>query len=140
MKIALFLAALVLAGSVSAADSYVCAADKSTGFIYKDNEWQTVNFDVSQNRYLVRKATDGDSHSTSPWLYGEFGQSILGGQCDEPLTTGLMNCRSAGQDFRMNIKSMRYQLYYWVGYVISHDTRIHRTNTPYIEIGRCSPL
>ena len=140
MKIALLVAGLVLAGLVSAADSYICAADRSTGFIYKDNEWQAVNFDVSQNRYLVRKATEDDSHSSSPWLYGEFGQSILGGQCDEPFSTGLMICRSAGQDFRVNISKMRYQLYYWVGYIISNDTSSHRSDTPYIEIGRCSPL
>jgi hypothetical protein len=95
---------------------------------------------VSQNRYLVRKATEDDTNSTSPWIYGEFGQTILGGQCEEPYTTGLMNCRSAGQDFRVNIKTMRYQLYHWIGYVISNESGIHSSDTPYIEIGRCSPL
>ena len=140
MREKLLLAVLFAAGPVVGADAYVCTADRSTGFIFKDSEWQAVNFDVSQNRYLVRKATEDDTHSTSPWIYGEFGQPILGGQCDEPFVTGLMSCRSAGQDFRMNTKTMRYQLYYWIGYVISNESGIHPSDTPYIEIGRCSPL
>ena len=140
MRPVILLAMIVTAGPVYAADAYICAADQSTGFIFKDGEWRAVNFDVSRNRYLVRKATEADSHSTSPWLYGEFGQQILGGQCDEPFPTGLLNCRSAGQDFRMNTKTMRYQLYHWIGYVISNESGIHPSDTPYIEIGRCSPL
>jgi len=140
MKRVFVLVFLSVAGPVGAADAYICTADGSTGFVFRNSEWQTVSFEVSQNRYLVRKATENDDHSTSPWLYGEFGQSILGGQCDEPFSTGLMNCRSAGQDFRMNTKTMRYQLYPWIGYVISNESGIHSSDTPYIEIGRCSPL
>lgn len=140
MRIAFLLVFLLAAGPVRAADAYICTADSSTGFVFKNSDWQSVNFGVSKNRYLVRKATADDAHSTSPWLYGEFGQPILGGQCDEPFATGLMNCRSAGQDFRMNIKTMRYQLYYWIGYVISNESGIHSSDTPYLEIGRCSPL
>jgi len=131
---------LLLAMPAYAADFYICTADKSTGFIYKDNEWQAANFDVNQNRYLVRKATEDDLHSNVPWLYGEIGQPVLAGECDEPFVTGLLNCRSAGQDFRMNTKTMRSQLYYWIGYVASNDTGVRPIDTPFIEIGRCSPL
>ena len=140
VKNILVLVLVLLLGISNAADGYICVAVKSTGFTYENGEWISANFDVDEKRYLVRKRTDTDEHSDSPWLYGEFGESVLAGQCDEPYSTGLMNCRSGTEDFKLNTKTMRYQLYYWVGYVASNDTGVRRRDTPFLEIGKCSPL
>ena len=140
VKNILVLTAVLFSGVVNATDGYICIADKSTGFTSENGEWQPVNFDVAEKRYFVRKATEEDVQSTAPWVYGEFGQSVLAGQCDEPFPTGLMNCHSGTEEFKLNTKTMRYQLYYWVGYVVSHDRGVRRRDTPFIEIGKCSPL
>jgi len=66
------MALVLFFGATRAADSYICAADKSTGFVVEDGEWTSVDFDVAEKRYLVRKATDADiqnGENKSPWLY-----------------------------------------------------------------------
>lgn len=79
------------------------------------------------------------------YLVQEVG-STLQGRCEEAFRfcfsghcaeSSMLQCRGYPGSFSFNKETLRFQLYYTGGFLdgdaLNHDT-------PYIEIGRCSPL
>ena len=137
-------------------DSYLCIPDLSTGFKYKDGEWQTVRFNVAEEKYVLRKRKRKRKekhpiYSDSKWLIFRFGETTPAGGCDKGFdSSGLIACSYyLYGDFRMNRGTGRYQAIYWPGYVDSQsadaanlDPEAQRDgeDTPSMTIGRCSAI
>jgi len=148
MRAIISVLALVLCLGVTtngfAADSYLCVADKATGFRYykETKKWGQANFNVETQKYVFSKSESSFSKPDKPvfkWELTEMGQ-------DTPWIT-IYNedfsqdgtIKGEGHNFRfiMNKKSLRYLKSHSNGYLDGIDSN---DNTPYIEIGKCSQL
>ena len=144
-KISLLLALVFLTGTSSAIaqnDSFLCVADKSVGFSFNKStkEWESTNF-KAEGKYVLSKPSD----KAKGWELKEFGSSITDKCAGGFSENGFIYCKG-WKDFQMNNKSLRFQIVYAAGYVISEyldlDDGQHAEGsvTPYLEIGKCSPL
>ena len=135
-------------------DSYLCIPDQSTGFSFKDGEWQVARFNVTDEKYVLRKRKRRERHpiySGSRWLIFRFGDTTPAGGCDKGFDSeGLIHCSYyLYGDFKMNRDTGRYQATYWPGYVDSQnadafevdpDKQRDGEDTPSMTIGRCSAI
>ena len=150
---ALFMLSMFSASAVpQTSDSYLCIPDQSTGFTYKDGEWQIARFSIEEEKYILRKRKRKEKHpiySDSRWLIFRFGETTPAGGCDKGFDeSGLIHCSYyLYGDFKMNRDTGRYQAIYWPGYVdsqgadsIDADPSAPRDgeDTPSMTIGRCS--
>lgn len=141
--LSVILVALVISAAVAQEDEpdqYLCIADQATGFIYEDGRWHSANFDVGDNKYIVRRAreSDGILAEGKEWGYAAFGTENFVG-CDQvgpSFTCALFGEKLLGI-FVVNLITLRYQKYYPFGYTNGRDSP---DDTPYIEIGKCGPL
>ena len=133
------------ANKAKAVDSYVCTAEKSTGFAY-DKEWQIANFNVSTNKYFITKSKRND-FITSEWEVKRIGKNYPTYYCPKDFDKfGYLNCELMGT-FTMNNNNLRYLLIFPFGYV-SDNIKDEKGNViikegeskPFLEIGKCSPL
>ncbi len=65
MRVLIFTVLVLYAGLVSADDSYLCVAEKVTGFEFNKNSgsWEVVTISADQYKYIVRPLPVGsDSH------------------------------------------------------------------------------
>ena len=132
-------AALVLwasHGKASEEKRWICVADAATGFAYESGQWKVARFDFDDSRYIVAKRT---RYSDEVMRYAvtkigeEYGDFCEG---DGPNEYGIMRCGD-DLDFRVNVKTLRYLLIYPLGYYTEND---ETSGTPYMEIGKCSPM
>lgn len=115
--------------------SYLCIPDLSTGFVYRKNldKWATTTFDVSKNKYLLSKSSNG------LWQWKNFGKELsinCKGEIDE---YGYLICNGMEQ-ITFNKKSLRFIKIYKVGYVNKGIVGNEGEDTPSMDIGTCSPL
>ena len=128
--------------SIFAADSYLCIADKSTGFYYnKDTkEWESTSF-KTDDKFILKKAKEDSDVVTvegakvGDLIYHNFGSSFPFGYCTE--IGGWENtydCKIMGGGIaKFSANKMTFLKVYTYGYW-------RGTDTPYMEIGKCSPL
>ncbi len=136
-----------LSASAYAAESYLCVADMATGFKFDENrkEWETATFKESQ-KYLVRKS----KRKEFVWEVKQVGKSAELVFCNDDFNeVGSLVCESLGSTiaFRMNKLNLRFLYSYLIGFWTdnvkdSKGTDILRegSNTPNIQMGKCSPL
>ncbi len=123
---------IVLGVSSVANATWLCIADKSTGFTVENGTWVTARFNVADDKFLLKEDPE-----TKTFRWQEFGDKYKGFPCkafgdkDEPT---LFECSSLIHAL-INVKTLRFMTWYPVGYV---DGRDNNANTPYIAIGRCS--
>ena len=129
--------ALVLALSSPAMSSeWLCVPFKSTGYKWANETWQSVDFNTPHT-FLVAEVP------AYPWLGGEVGIHVTKvGDANPnyrcPAFQGdQIACGGLGMGFVFNRESLRYQELYGFGYIDGSDAP---GNTPYLEIGKCSPL
>jgi hypothetical protein len=111
-SVALWLALIGPAVSAQLANSYLCIADKATGFSYNQatHQWDYARFDVAGKKHLLRR-------EGLIWKWADFGDpSPSLEQCDNPNAAGFIFCRGV-RDIRLNLNSLRYQDIYPFGYV-----------------------
>ena len=144
MKDLTFLSAsLLLAVVASAQDNHIdgpflCIADMATGFVYENDKWKIAIFNISDSRHIVRRTKPDDYRQEVPWVWGKFGERLLHGFCETDVNeNGTLFCRGAGQEFKLNVRTLRYQISYSLGYVDGLDSP---ADAPYIAIGKCSSL
>ena len=89
---------ILLAGGISAQDSakgksYLCIPDRAAGFSFNKarKTWENTNFDVSENKYLLRPITSDDKSYFGTPLKGVYGVWRLGEdtsfvQCEEGIS------------------------------------------------------
>jgi hypothetical protein len=141
---------LACAGSVEAveAQSYLCIADKETGFSFNKSkkDWEITRFDVSDDKYILTKKWS-DLFQGMRWTWTKVGENF-GEPCSEKgdfTERGFFRCGFVSGILYMNRQNMRFQLTYPYGYPEGgRDTNPfgeeEGANTPYVEIGRCAEV
>jgi hypothetical protein len=132
----------LLSLSATASTSYVCVTDMATGFAFDQNrkQWRTADFNAGK-KYLVSKAT-GEPYA---WEVKEIGTSWALMVCAHDFNEGgSLFCKGTGMDLSMNKKTLRFLVTYPVGYwadnVVDAEWAKEGANSPYMAIGKCSPL
>lgn len=141
--------------SEALAETWLCISDQSTGFIFKSGRWEHVFFS-SNDKYVLRsiKASDKGSialavQPNSTHIFSEVGerQPAIGCVADKQSESdaGFIRCEGPGTFVLFNKKSLRFQIFYSIGYVIpdpesEFGMETQRGNTPSLTIGKCSPI
>ncbi len=130
---------LFLTHAVTAAEDkkWICVANAATGFSYQNGKWVATNFNIKDSRYIVSKK---QTIITKEMIYHvtKVGEEY-GYECDKdsPSEYDWIICK--GGDFRFNVNTLRYILAYLVGYTYWPEGD-KDSDTPFIEIGTCSPF
>ena len=141
--------ALIFYSTVTYSSSYFCASSKATGFKYNENSksWVTASSNTQDVKYIISKS---DSilykYEVKP-----IGKKYMEAGCENDFNNhGLLFCSSRirGYSFRFDLQSGRYLKASTWGYTDVGSTNGFNKNvimdkdsdTPYIEIGKCSPM
>ncbi|MFT3672045.1 hypothetical protein [Aestuariivirga sp.] len=123
-----------------AQETLLCVADAATGYKWDGKDWQSVNFNVSDEKYAVkpsqrqRSPADGmdydvvrlgDNYSSAPCWREKFKNGNYMGQ---------VACGGLGIGFIVNFTTLRFQHVYGHGFVGGADDG---KDSPYIAIGKC---
>ena len=127
------------------ADTYLCIAEKVTGFIYEETtkNWRSTNF-TQKDKWLIKKTDPNDNFVKDfkrvVQQFGNEGNEIY---CKEQIDKyGFLYCTGALGTFRFNNKSLRYLYTHVLGYYNTGRPKYpdKGSTTPYIEIGTCSKM
>ena len=140
-KIIITTIALVYASAVIGQEAYICLPSVISGFHFKSSSgnWEQSRFRIGDKKKILKK-TD------NKWEWKAFGEKYSFSTCGDSTestptdgfnSAGFIFCDLLGGHLRMNKNSLRYIETYEIGYV---DGKDNNDNTPYIEIGTCSPL
>jgi len=140
---------LVVFSSSSYADSYLCEAERASGFVYdkETNTWETASIPVENKQYLV-SPTGADDIVSKALKYNYRIEERVSAKpiincktiksADSNEDTGLILCRgSFGASFNFDTRSGKYIRSQLTGYVMN-TTGSPSEKSPYIEIGNCS--
>jgi len=147
----IILIAIVLFSCMSslsfATDSYICVADKSTGFAFDkiSKSWMSANFNVHEGKYLISRVKKRDA-----WEVKNVGQKNALIWCKNGFSeSGELQCKGPVSFFKMSKKTLRYIMFYTAGYWNEPRkawdgnntiTMEEGDNTPNVQIGKCSPM
>jgi len=138
-KVPLLAMCILFSQPVLAANKYICTADKSTGFKYEkySKSWIETSF-MADSKYIFSKS------KSSKYTYEvtKFGWKAPISLCNQIFSSrGSIACtESLTSDFRFNKNTGRYILVMIGGYFYSNDNTDEKSDTPFIEIGKCLPL
>ena len=148
----IILAALVgmLVSGPAYAEGWLCIANAVTGFKYDEptKKWKSSYFKVG-NKYLIKRPDPKylwlfEEQSGSIWVVNEFGRGLPSWFCPEEIDKiGWLTCDAWGGDFPFNKKALRFMRLYLAGYLDGGTPKYPDTkhsDTPYMEIGTCTPL
>jgi hypothetical protein len=132
-----FLVFSVAAGAV--ADSYLCMADQATGFTFDKatKTWSRTNFNVSNSKYVVARSKD----ERYTWTVTQVGEETPIAFCKDDIRAHnqFLNCAVNDPSYYFNFKSLRYAATAAVASILITGTD-EGPPTPFVEIGKCSPL
>ena len=64
-----YIAILLLAFSgLAFGESYLCIADKATGFAFQEGEWASTNFNVGDEKYILRERSNEEIENTKEFI------------------------------------------------------------------------
>ncbi len=156
MRIRLLLTVVIaiLSAGVYAADrekpkeQYLCIGEQMAGFGYDKNskQWYSMKFS-NTSKYVISRTTRPNDVS---FQITEVGDSHPYGWCKEDFNSaGVLSCGMVMGDFTFNKNNGRFIRsspfgYIDVGQVSYRDPEKKitddKTDTPYMEIGKCSPF
>ena len=132
-----FLPTLLVAG-----EQYLCIADKVSGFSFNNvsMDWENATFNGG-SKFVISKPDDANV----AFVVHEVGKSAVTATCGSGFDElGSLSCTGYGGDFRFNRKSGRFINSYVAGYynIIPGVNSLtdRNSDTPSIEIGKCSPF
>lgn len=124
-----------------AQSAYVCVTEMATGFKFNKatSSWGVTGFKAAQ-QYLVKRVAE----KGITWSITVVGHQSAMAHCENDFSDqGFLLCRGY-QEFRMNKKNLRFLTAYLIGYVTDATGAPvlgpEGSNTPSLEIGKCSPL
>lgn len=129
-------------GEVSGQEKYLCVSDRSTGFRYDESSksWEQARFKANR-KYIISKSDDKEYTFKVIRIGENYPICYCMQGFNEP---GYLFCQGPGGDFRFNKKNGRYILIYSIGYYnVLPDSMFltdENSDTPFIEIGKCSPF
>jgi hypothetical protein len=144
VSIALGVGAGAAAGAQVPSDggNYLCVSESSAGFRYdkQTKTWKGTNF-RTDDKYLI-------APSKSPnyaFQVTRVGESSPAVSCDNGFNEpGYLHCEGIGGEFKFNRRNGRFLFAFVTGYfnVIPslNDITDETSDTPFIEIGKCSPF
>jgi hypothetical protein len=140
----LTLAVFALSPLASWGEGYTCTADMATGFSFKDGGWNSANFQPDR-QFIVRRTTQTEQPVMPIVLDAKWDVLVVGDKrpsnvCPEFDTTGNLVCLGPYSEFRMNKDSLRFLYSYLSGYWDRGPPGSEAGDTPYIAIGKCSPM
>ena len=136
------LAVFVLLPLVVWGDGYICTADMATGFSYKGGAWSSANFEPNR-KFIVSRTAQGEQSASVPdakWSVLVLGDKGPSNGCPEFDTLGNLVCLGPFSEFRMSKDSLRFLYSYLSGYWDRAPLGSEAGDTPYIAIGKCSPM
>ncbi len=139
-SLGLLLASVANAATGDQVTRYLCVMEKATGFSYdKGGSWQSTDFEVEE-KYLVTPRPKNFADELIPsdvaWLVTAVGKKRPEYLCKDDFNKiGYLSCKGLFSEFKMSRATMRFQTYYGNGYVSDE-----KADTPYVAIGKCSPL
>lgn len=131
-------------------DGYFCTTDHATGFAFNKakKQWGTVSFQETE-KFLITRASPAELKLGNVWVVKKVGSSSPDFVCPADFNVGgYLHCKGF-TEFMFNRKNNRFLSSYMVGYVTdavegagnaSDWLGPEGSNTPSIQIGRCSPL
>lgn len=127
--------------SVSAEDiTYLCVSEESTGFYYEKGSWGRRYFNVSEDKYILRKIKEGEfgfKDKENPYGVFELGGKHPTIRCFISEHSNDFICRVGFGQFFFSPESGRFIKTYTAGYWDGVD---NNDNTPNITRGRCSKI
>ncbi|KTD14766.1 hypothetical protein Lgra_0469 [Legionella gratiana] len=110
--------------------NYICLPLKATGFKFNKylKSWEASIFNIRDQKMLLKKTIKG-------WQWLRIGDKS-GKNCGEINQYGYLFCSDTFGQLEFNMKSLRYVETYIRDYVNGDED----VDTPYIEIGSCSPI
>ena len=131
-----FLVYCFCSSSAFAQETYICIADLTTGFAYNKTtkNWFSTNFDVKDQKYVL-------SQKNKLWYWKKVGGPESATiECGEFNKAGFLNCNPFGEILSVNKTNLRFSLTNNVGYVSGEFLGVEGSITPFMTIGKCSPL
>jgi len=127
--------------STTKADNFICLAEKASGFSYNSlsKEWVPSTF-TTNAKYVLSK----DKSSSNMYVVNKIGDDNNEFSCKDGINAaGFIFCKTFGAtaEFRMNINNLRFISGSILGYYnVTPKGNItdESSNTPFIEIGKCS--
>ena len=131
-------------------DGYFCTTDLATGFAFNKakKQWVTVSFHETE-KFLISRASLAELKLGNVWVVKKVGSNTPDFVCPADFTDGgYLHCKGFSE-FTFNRKNNRFLSSYMIGYVTDAIEGTETasallgqegSNTPAIQIGRCSPL
>jgi len=124
-----------------ASEQYLCEETAGGGVYYEEQpkRWKSAIFRPN-GKYIVSKPLSDSFYSGKQFVVTKLGERDPAYTCSQPFSEhGFLICEGAGE-FRMNSRTLRFQVYYFLGYVIGDVELDAPGNTPSVMIGVCSPF
>ena len=118
------------------AESYLCIAEAAGGVRYLSSpkKYESERF-ATERKIIFKKEQDN-------WTVREFGNTPESAQqCDPAIVGGKIVgvvCNVFGGDYILNFKALRYRYIHLIGWLPPPDGG--STDTPLIEVGKCSSI
>jgi hypothetical protein len=152
LSLAVSTAVLATAATAASAAGWLCVAEQATGFKFnaQTRSWQSAVFRTNAH-YIIRPPNGEEAKRLAEtykkeikWVVVKVG-SDFATMCEGDVNEyGFLNCESIGGPVAFNKNTLRFQLYYGLGYVRTDEesaaTTASDVDTPFIEIGKCAPL
>ena len=126
----------------SYAEGWLCIAEQSAGFNYNAvrKKWESTIFRTDA-KFIIRKPIDSDLLKGT-WVVAELGDKITWVSCENDVNEwGYLYCRGPSRVFNFNTDNQRFMWTYSYGYYsVVRGKKDEDSDTPYMEIGRCSPI
>jgi hypothetical protein len=128
----------VMAVPVSAAETYVCVGEQSTGFKWSGSAWERAGFLANEKFVISQGETQSD------YVVKQTGSDKIVHYCQRnalalpggTLAGPEMICGGLAYNFTFNFETLRFQQFHGIGYTAGDFPG----NTPYIMIGKCTKL
>ncbi|MET3970828.1 hypothetical protein [Bradyrhizobium sp. S3.9.1] len=129
----------VMAVPVSAAETYVCVGEQSTGFKRNGSAWERAGFHANEKFVISQGETQKD------YVVKQTGSDKIVHSCTRNALTMPdgksflwpdMICGGLAYNFAFNFETLRFQQFYGIGYIAGDVS----SDTPYIMIGKCTKL
>ena len=114
---------------------WLCIADSATGFSYEKGQWLPRKFNVENEKWILEKRIDARKNNKSKYFLKKYGKKFIWSSCKKG-NHNWITCKKVN-DFLMNTKTKRYIMTYKGSYAYGRD---EIGDTPFIEIGKCSPF
>lgn len=120
-----------------AADSYLCVGELATGFDFNKStkSWHTTSF--SPNKFVVTKVS---GNTKTAYEVKRLGTDVAGLYCTTYRNNELISCSGLFQRMVINTKNLRFTYTHVFGYHDKLSSMPEGKFTPFMQIGKCSPI